>query len=136
MKAGGSGGHGLVLSCQGAECHPSARCGMGVGDPLSGSLPARPPSPPSPPSRNAGEQRGEGEEAPLHILSLLRRKGERDGCEVPVLFSLTPRSFSHPPSRTVLIHTEEACSQPRPGESSLLAYILWDGGENVSQPGA
>lgn len=47
MKAGGSAGHGLVLSCQGAECRPWAHSRgkswvEGEGDPLPGPLPSPP----------------------------------------------------------------------------------------------
>lgn len=47
MKAGGSAGHGLVLSCQGAECRPWAHSRgkswvEGEGDPLPGALPTPP----------------------------------------------------------------------------------------------
>lgn len=47
MKAGGSAGHGLVLSCQGAECRPWAHSRgktrvEGEEDPLPGLLPSPP----------------------------------------------------------------------------------------------
>lgn len=47
MKAGGSAGHGLVLSCQGAECRPWAHSRgkswvEGEVDPLPGPLPSPP----------------------------------------------------------------------------------------------
>lgn len=72
MKAGGSAGHGLVLSCQGAECRPRARSrgrsrAAGEGDP-----PPRPRLPSPPLLWNARKTR-DGEPADGQMLSPARR---------------------------------------------------------------
>lgn len=63
MKAGGSAGHGLVLSCQGAECRPWAHS-RGKSWVDGGGAPPAWPSPVTPTLVECEEDEGRGERSP------------------------------------------------------------------------